>query len=745
MLITNFSSGELSKNLNGRVDLQSYYQGAAKLQNFSIIPTGGIKRRVGFKRVKAISHNSRLIPFILNKTLTFIFELYDSNLIVWEVGNDGELTQLQNAIEIPYNSLAKIKELQYAQNYDTIVFAHTDYAPFMLKWNGSTQTFSGSSMTFNFEPSLNIDDDYGQICICNANMQSTPVVTSTQTGGYSVTFTNVKGDSETKTYKAGDTPYCVYDANFYYYDSVIGWTEYGNDNIDRNMFTTSTKYPGCVAFFNNRMYLAKTGANPQKIWASSAPDAKDVRYNNFATFNKYITVNRVIKDADMHTFTCDMVPMDYTSVTGRKYILLTNITFNYEADGALIKPLSEYYFTGEDIPVGTKSITNISSTPGIMLDAEPDFTETKTGMVCTMQLWRNSENPSADDYEYVVTSNNVTSADNSFNFELASDQNDAIMFLSSNKFLAAGTESSIWSIASGSNALQVMAEMQGRYGSDEIQGQAIGTATIFFAQGKKGIREFYYDQSNEAFRTNNIALMSEQMLEESPVVDFDYVTNPYNRIICCRNDGMLATLLYDKNNGVMGWTRVKCENSEIKNIAVVRGTEQNDLIYAVVENDNNYFIELYDDNNRIFLDSWKIYNPEDEEPADGYTSDAFLYNVSQDTTCEVGSIPTGFIGENDTVYIGYKYVSDIISMPLVKNNGAENKRIVSLSIRFLESYMPEVKFTDKPNEVITGIVVPYSGIKKVTYPGESDKDVSFELFDDSVYSVNILCLNAQLS
>ena len=37
MLITNFSSGELSKYLYGRVDLGQYYQAGSKVENFDYL------------------------------------------------------------------------------------------------------------------------------------------------------------------------------------------------------------------------------------------------------------------------------------------------------------------------------------------------------------------------------------------------------------------------------------------------------------------------------------------------------------------------------------------------------------------------------------------------------------------------------------------------------------------------------------------------------------------------------------
>lgn len=749
MMITNFASGELSPTLNGRVDLQQYYSGASHLENFSIIPTGGIKRRVGFKRVQAIEHDSRIIPFILNKNRSFIFELYYDNtsehgvLQIWEVQIDGSLLAHQNAIQLPYISLAEIKEIQYAQNYDTLVMTHRSYRPYIIVWNangGTTNTFTCSQMEFDFYPDVLVDDDFGYIMILGASATTPPVVTATQTGGYSCVFTNVSGVSETKVYKAGEIPHCIFDGKLKKYDSTSGWLDFENDEIDNTQFITTSKFPACCSFFNNRLFFASTMEKPQKIWASAAPDSKNTRYNDFCNFKKYVTVGRNVKDADLHTFTCAIdVP-----AAGATQTVLRGVSQNLTQ--ALIKSPTEYYCSGELIPLGTKVVSITADT--ITLNTRVDITSQQLNVVCTIQLWKTADEVTADDYEFKVLSNNTTSADDAFNFEIASDENDYILFLSSNKFLTVGTESSVWSIPAGVNALQIAAEMQGRYGSDNIQGMAVATATIYFAQGKKGIREFYYNSQVEAFQTNNIAIAAEQMLTESPVEDFDYVTNPYNRIICVRADGQIVTLLYDKNNGVMGWSRVTMENCKFRNVAVVRGAEQNDLIYSVVKDgdgiNTKYFIELYDDNNQVYLDSWQLYQVE-QEIENAYQSTAILFNITKDTTCSVTSIPEDFIDDGDIVYIGYKFTSDIISMPIINNDPTGKKRIVDLIIRFYNSYMPKVRFTNKPDELITGVIPPFSGIKKVTFPGASDRDVDFELQTDELHPVCILSINADLT
>jgi hypothetical protein len=52
---SNFSSGELTETLKGRVDIKGYYNGGDRMRNVVIRPQGGAKRRPGMRRVAEVS------------------------------------------------------------------------------------------------------------------------------------------------------------------------------------------------------------------------------------------------------------------------------------------------------------------------------------------------------------------------------------------------------------------------------------------------------------------------------------------------------------------------------------------------------------------------------------------------------------------------------------------------------------------------------------------------------------------
>lgn len=739
MLITNFASGELSKKMSGRIDLQQYYGAASHLKNFNIIPTGGLERRSGSERLGKLSGACRIIPFILDSNTSFILEFTPLKTYVWKNGEkmvDTDGNQIE--IETPYSSMSEIEEIQYAQDFDTMVFVQRNYTPFQIKYDFALNIFDYGPMSFDFYPDVKLDNDYedAPITICDETFPANP--------------------------KEGD--YAILNGRLYKYsEKDTDWINNDDDpETDEDLFTTENKYPGCVTFFNNRLYFASTVSKRQKVWASATPDTKGTRYNSFATYQKYITVNKAVKDSDLHMFTADVIGAANYSVasfssdlptaqtqfasgtfyykSGNEYVVATAYTagttyytatkagdvftlsnLSQDLKDSLAKDVTLYYCSNNNyIKVGTKVTSIDFDNKTITLDTPIQTNVNLYSVTFTIQLWKDATSTSADDYEYQVVSSNTTTSDCSFNFELASDQNDGIKFLAANQSLAIGTESSIWSVPPSVTALNVYAQMNGRYGSDGLQAHCVDSAVIFFAQGLKGIREYYYNSQNEAFQTNNIALMAEQMLTESRAKDFDFMTNPYNRILITREDGTVASLLYDKNNGVMGWTRiVKGGPSLITSCAVTRGDNENDIIYFTCKEGENYYLERIDEGKEVYLDSWKKYETGDE---DNYSADA----IQEDG------------------YIGYKFESKVVSMPVIANDPTSKKRIVNLLVRFLDSYLPVME-CEANTEYFNDKTEPYSGIAQIDYPGVTDRDVTFTISIDEPKRCNILSVNAKLS
>jgi len=119
---TNFTAGEISPQLLGRGDLRSYENGASKLTNVFIHPTGGVSRRAGLRYLATVPGDGRLVAFEFNVEQVYLLVFTDLRVDVYR---DGVLVA---GFVAPWNA-AQVPALNWTQTADTLLVVHPDVAP----------------------------------------------------------------------------------------------------------------------------------------------------------------------------------------------------------------------------------------------------------------------------------------------------------------------------------------------------------------------------------------------------------------------------------------------------------------------------------------------------------------------------------------------------------------------------------------------------------------------------------------
>ena len=137
-----FAGGELTPALYGRIDLQKYDVGAAKLENAIVQRYGGVTRRPGFKHIAQTADNkkARLIPFSYNAEQNYVIELTDKKARVYK---DGALVTINSEvveIETPYTE-ADLPEIKFAQSADMLFLVHPSHHPAAITRGVDVWTF----------------------------------------------------------------------------------------------------------------------------------------------------------------------------------------------------------------------------------------------------------------------------------------------------------------------------------------------------------------------------------------------------------------------------------------------------------------------------------------------------------------------------------------------------------------------------------------------------------------------------
>ena len=134
VLSTNFSGGELSPRLYGRPDLAKYADSVKRARDVVIMQHGGATGRPGtdyLGEVKESSKFTRLIPFVYSADDAYVLEFGDTYMRVWK---DGALVGGGSPYEIttPY-ATSTLESLDYTQGADTMFLALQTIAPYRLR------------------------------------------------------------------------------------------------------------------------------------------------------------------------------------------------------------------------------------------------------------------------------------------------------------------------------------------------------------------------------------------------------------------------------------------------------------------------------------------------------------------------------------------------------------------------------------------------------------------------------------
>ncbi|HBR8099386.1 TPA: hypothetical protein L9493_002934 [Klebsiella variicola subsp. variicola] len=286
LIKTNFTAGEISPRLMGRVDIARYANGAKIIENAVCVVQGGVVRRPGTRFAAAAKYGdrtARLIPYVFNRSQAYMLEFGDGYLRIYQNGR-----QLVNDDNTPYEiaspyTVDMLSEVNYVQGADTMFLVHqsvpphrlqrkgqTDWvleaAPFIVepfdeirdmpeKWcKPSVKEFVGSEITLTLSDAEPADDDdspaftgtgwvsedVGSYVRINSGLVLIKSITSAQ-----IAVGTIRTDlSATQAASPG------------------AWTR------EDTVWTEEFGYPGAVTLYQQRLVLAGSPQYPQTIWWS---------------------------------------------------------------------------------------------------------------------------------------------------------------------------------------------------------------------------------------------------------------------------------------------------------------------------------------------------------------------------------------------------------------------------------------------------------------------------------------------
>jgi len=261
---TNFTAGQVSSDLLGRGDLKIYENGARRLENVIIHPTGGVSRRRGLKYVCRTDKPARLIPFEFNTEQIYLLCLTDGQMQVYKQD------ECIAVLETPWKE-EQLFQLNYTQSADTLLVVHPDVPPRQITRNNNEvwkisdwEYYSKDNMIYM--PYYNFYQRKPQIWASGTGGNITMAATedvwmSTHVGSYLkyqnglvqitevLTPRDIKGTVVKGLSGTGKT---------------TDWSEAA--------FSSARGWPASVTFHQNRMIIGGSRDLPNRLWMSKSSD-----------------------------------------------------------------------------------------------------------------------------------------------------------------------------------------------------------------------------------------------------------------------------------------------------------------------------------------------------------------------------------------------------------------------------------------------------------------------------------------
>jgi len=332
-ILTNFTSGELSPRLNGRIDMDKYYNGASTISNFVVLMHGGLTKRPGTRFIREIKTSSgsnsgaRLVPFVFSKTQAYVLEFghnyirfyKDEGIIVSSGTTPYEIATTYTA--------AQLDELEFVQSADILYIVHGSHEPAKLSRTGHT-AWTLTDVDFK-------DGPYNAV-----NGTSTTFSSSATTGSVTITASSsVFTANDVGRWIRMKAPDEWGAAEITGYTSGTQVTASVHADFPIENASTTTKdwrlgafyignYPTKATFYEERLIYANTDSHPNTVWGSVSGD--------FDTFSPS-GADATIADSDGLNFTLSSDQVNQiTGMYGGKYLHLftKNGTFNMSSGSA---------------------------------------------------------------------------------------------------------------------------------------------------------------------------------------------------------------------------------------------------------------------------------------------------------------------------------------------------------------------------------------------------------------------------
>ena len=390
------------------------------------------------------------------------------------------------------------------------------------------------------------------------------------------------------------------------------------------------------------------------------------------------------------------------------------------------------------------------------------------------------------DYENMDDAYHATIADDdAIVYTIASNQVNAIRFMTATRTLIIGTAGGEFTVSGGGvdvavTPTNILIKKQSNHGSANVDAIAVGNATLFLQRAKRKIRELAYNFDVDGYLAPDMTILAEH-ISETGIVQMAYQQEPNQIIWCVRTDGQLIALTYQREQQVVAWHRhifggsFATGNAVCESVAVLPTDDNEYQTWVIVKRTVNGVTKRYveyihtfdfdetDNTDFNFLDSQLAYDGSATTTISGLAhlegqTVAVLANGSTHPRKVVSSGSITLDRSATKVKVGLPYVSLLQTMRLDAGSQdgtsqGKTKRIFDITLRIYESIGIEVgpdldnmeRIPFRSSATLMDQAIPvFTGDKEVEFRGNYETDGYVYVRQDQPLPLTILSLYPRL-
>jgi hypothetical protein len=356
-----------------------------------------------------------------------------------------------------------------------------------------------------------------------------------------------------------------------------------------------------------------------------------------------------------------------------------------------------------------------------------------------------------------------TAADDALIYTIASNQVNAIRYLSATRVLTIGTSGGEYVLTSTNDGpvtpTTTLIRKYSNYGSANIEPVQVADVTLFVQRGNRKLREFKFvgDVNTGGYNAPDMTILAEH-ITNGGITQMAYQQEPDSVVWCVRDDGTLLGMTYRREEEVVAWHKhviggeFSSGQAVVESIATLPTDTGEDELYMIVKRTIDSTTKRYveklkvfdfgdDTTTAFFVDSGLSYS------GSATTSISGLYHLRGETVSVLangashadkdvssGGITLDFSATSAA--IGYGFTSNMQTLRIESGSSdgtsqGKPKRIHDITLRLYETVgievgndageLDRIPFRDSSMNMDEAVPL-FTGDKEIEFPGGFDDD-----------------------